>query len=114
MESIKQQIVRQKLTIIKELVTKDKNGDKFILVNRDKNRNFMLEYGLLTNDIKDIILNLELDDYYKGPEEDDAGFEGEIWIFTPIFQNIKLYIKIRLANNTVVICISIHEYGNFI
>lgn len=114
MESIKQQIVRQKLTIIKKLVTKDKNGDKFILVNRDKNRNFMLEYGLLTNDIKDIILNLEVDDYYKGPEEDDAGFEGEIWIFTPTFQNIKLYIKIRLANNTVVICISIHEYGNFI
>lgn len=114
MESIKQQIVRQKLTIIKELVTKDKNGDKFILVNRDKNRNFMLEYGLLTNDIKVIILNLEVDDYYKGPEEDDAGFEGEIWIFTPTFQNIKLYIKIRLANNTVVICISIHEYGNFI
>ena len=114
MESIKQQIVRQKLTIIKQLVTKDKNWDKFILVNRDKNRNFMLEYGLLTNDIKDIILNLEVDDYYKGPEEDDAGFEGEIWVFTPTFQNIKLYIKIRLANNTVVICISIHEYGNFI
>ena len=114
MESIKQQIVRQKLTIIKKLVTKDKNGDKFILVNRDKNRNFMLEYGLLTNDIKDIILNLEVDDYYKGPEEDDAGFEGEIWVFTPTFQNIKLYIKIRLANNTLVICISIHEYGNFI
>lgn len=114
MESIKQQIVRQKLTIIKKLVTKDKNGDKFILVNRDKNRNFMLEYGLLTNDIKDIILNLEVDDYYRGPEEDDAGFEGEIWIFTPTFQNIRLYIKIRLANNTVVICISIHEYGNFI
>ena len=114
MESITQQIVRQKVTSIKELTTKDKNGDKFILVNRDKNRNFMLEYGLLTNDIKDIILNLEVDDYYKGPEEDDAGFEGEIWIFTPTFQNIKLYIKIRLANNTVVICISIHEYGNFI
>ena len=114
MESIEQQIVRQKLTIIKELVAKDKNGDKFILANRDKNRNFMFEYGLLTNDIKDIILNLEVDDYYKGPEEDAAGFEGEIWIFTPTFQNIKLYIKIRLANNTVVICISIHEYGNFI
>ncbi len=111
MESIKRHIVRQKLTIIKQLVTKDKNGNKFILANRDKNRNFMLEYGLLTNDIKDIILNLEVDDYYKGPEEDEAGFEGEIWIFTPIFQNIKLYIKIRLANNTLVVCISIHKYG---
>lgn len=111
MESIKKQIVRQKLTIIKQLVTKDKNGNKFILANRDKNRNFMLEYGLLTNDIKDIILNLEVNDYYKGPEEDEAGFEGEIWIFTPIFQDIKLYIKIRLANNTLVVCISIHKYG---
>ena len=111
MESIEQQIVRQKLTIIKQLVTKDKNGDTFILANRNKNRNFMLEYGLLTNDIKDIILNLEVDDYYKGPEKDEAGFEGEIWIFTPSFQDIKLYIKIRLANQTLVICISIHEYG---
>ena len=95
----------------KQLVTKDKNGDKFVLANREKNRNFMLEYGLLTSNIKNIILNLEVNDYYKGPEQDDAGFEGEIWIFTPTFQNMKLYIKIRLANNTLVICISIHEYG---
>ena len=114
MQDIKQQIVRQKLTIIKKLVTKDKNGNKFILANRAKNRNFMLEHGLLINDIKNIILDLEVDDYYKGPEEDDAGLEGEIWIFTPIFQDIKLYIKIRLANNTLIVCISIHEYGNFI
>ena len=114
METIKQQIVRQKLIIIKQLISKDKNGDKFILVNRIKNRNFMLEYGLLTNDIKNIILNLEVNDYYAGPEEDDAGLEGEIWIFTPIFQNVKLYIKLRLANNTLLVCISIHEYGNYI
>ena len=114
METIKQQIVRQKLTIIKQLISKDKNGDKFILVNRIKNRNFMLEYGLLTNDIKNIILNLEVNDYYAGPEEDDAGLEDEIWIFTPIFQNVKLYIKLRLANNTLLVCISIHEYGNYI
>lgn len=111
MEDIKHQIVRQKLTIIKQLVTKDINGDKFILANRNKNRTFMLEYGLLINDIKGIILNLEVDDYYKGPEKDDAGFEGEIWIFTPIFQNTKLYIKIRIDNSTLLICISIHEFG---
>lgn len=111
MESILQQIVRQKLTIIKQLVTKDKNGDIFIIASREKNRKFILEYGLLTDDIKDIILDLEVDDYYKGPEEDEAGFKGEIWIFTPYFQDTKLYIKIRLENNTLVICISIHEYG---
>ena len=46
MESIQQQIVRQKLTIIKQLITKDKNGDKFVLSNREKNRNFMLANGI--------------------------------------------------------------------
>lgn len=111
MESIQQQIIRQKLTIIKQLITKDKNGDCFVLANREKNRNFMLKYGLLIEDIKNIILNLEVSDYYKGPEIDEAGFDGEIWIFTPNFQNIQLYIKIRLTNNILVICISIHEYG---
>ena len=70
MENIKQQIVRQKLTIIKKLVTKDKNGDTFIIANREKNREFILEYGLLIDDIKNIILDLEIDDYYKGPEVD--------------------------------------------
>lgn len=65
----------------------------------------MLKYGLLIDDIKNIILDLEVDDYYKGFEEDDADLEGEIWIFSPIFQNIKLYIKIRLANNTFLACI---------
>ena len=89
MESIHQQIIRQKLTIIKQLVTKDKNGEKFVLANRDKNRSFMLEYGLLINDIKDILLNLEVEDYYKGPEKDEAGYEGEIWIFSPTFQDSK-------------------------
>lgn len=111
MEDIKLQILRQRITLIKQIVAKDKNGDLFVIANRNKNRDFMLNYGLLTTDIKNIILDLEIDDYYKGPETDDAGYAGEIWIFTPNFQDTRLYIKIRLENNTIVICISIHEYG---
>ena len=111
MESIDRQIIRQKLTIIKKIVSNDRKENTFIIANRDKNRNFMLEYGLLINDIKNIILDLEIDDYYKGLEKDEAGFDGEVWIFTPNFQDIKLYVKLRLSNNILVVCISIHEYG---
>ena len=111
MESIDRQIIRQKLTIIKKIISNDRKGNTFIIANRDKNRNFMLEYGLLINDIKNIILDIEIDDYYKGPEKDEAGFDGEVWIFTPNFQDIKLYVKLRLSNNILVVCISIHEYG---
>ena len=111
MQDIKQQIIRQRLTLIKQIITKDKDGNLFTIANRSKNRNFILNYGLLIDDIKNIILDLEIDDYYSGPEEDEDGYEGEIWVFAPNFQNIKLYIKIRLKNNSLIICISIHEYG---
>ena len=113
MEDIKQQIIRQKLTLIKQLVAKDKNGDLFIIINREKNLEFIHKYGLIIDDIKEIMLNLEINDYYKGPEEDEAGYEGEVWIFTPKFQDIRLYIKIRIKNNILIVCISIHEYGVF-
>ena len=73
----------------------------------------MLEYGLFTNDIKDIILNLEIGDYYKGPEIDKDGYNGEVWIFTPIFEENKIYVKIRFENNILVVCISIHEFGKY-
>ena len=111
MQDIKQQIIRQKLTLIKQLVTKDKNGEIFIIANRGKNRKFILEYGLLIEDIKNIILDLEIEDYYKGPDKDKDGYDGEIWIFTPNYEKTKLYIKIRIEKNKLVICISIHEYG---
>lgn len=52
-------------------------------------------------------------DYYHGPELDRAGYSGEIWIFTPIFQDNKIYLKIRIQNDKLIICISIHEYGNY-
>ena len=36
METIKHQIIRQKLTLIKQIVTEDKDGNKFVLSNREK------------------------------------------------------------------------------
>lgn len=111
MDSLKQQIIRQRLTLIKQIVAKDKNGESFFIIGREKNRSFMLEQSLLFDDIKQIILNLKIEDYTKGPELDDGGYKGEIWVFEPIFEKIKLYIKLRLENLTIVVCISIHEYG---
>lgn len=113
MEDIKEQIIRLKLIQIKQIVAKDKDGDTFKLANRNKNIEFLIDNGLLIDDIKNIILNLEIKDYYKGPEEDRDGYEGEIWIFTPMFADKKIYVKIRIEKNILVVCISIHEYGKY-
>ena len=76
MENIKQQIVRQKLTIIKKLVTKDKNGDTFIIANREKNREFILEDGIF--------------DYYELDQVNNGnGIEWKIVLLKEIFDSFE-------------------------
>ena len=58
MKTIRGQIRTQNLLKIKKIVDQDNNGDKFIIARRDKNIEFMREYGLNHEDIKDIIRGL--------------------------------------------------------
>ena len=104
-------LIRDRLILIKKIVSKDRNGEAFSIVPRDKNRNFMREYNLQLNDVKNIILGLSVDDYTKGPEEDEGGYAGEVWFFEPRFRGIKLYVKLRIQDNKLIVCISIHKTG---
>ena len=58
MNTIGGQIRSQNLLKIKKIVDQDNNGDKFIIARRDKNIEFMREYGLNHEDIKDIISSI--------------------------------------------------------
>ena len=55
MNTIGGQIQSQYLLKIKKILDKDKNGDKFIIVRTKKNIEFMREYGINNEDIKNII-----------------------------------------------------------
>ena len=55
---------------IKTLVSSDINGEHFIIVRTKKNIDFMYEYGLSIEDVKNIILNLSTEDCFSGPEND--------------------------------------------
>ena len=70
METIIHQIQVQNLLKIKKIIDKDKNGDKFIIVRTKKNIDFMREYNLNSEDIKDIIRKLTIEDCFSGPEDD--------------------------------------------
>ena len=114
METIIHQIQVQNLLKIKKIIDKDKNGDKFIIVRTKKNIDFMREYNLNSEDIKDIIRKLTIEDCFSGPEEDrDERYKGLIFKFSPMFENTKLYIKIRVESTEKSICLSVHEFGKY-
>ncbi len=114
MNTIGGQIQSQNLLNIKRIVDKDNDGDKFIIVRTEKNKEFMREYNLNREDIKDIIRGLSVDDCFAGPEKDrDPQYEGWIFKFNPLFEDTKLYIKIRVENTEKSVCLSVHEFGKY-
>ena len=114
MNTIGNQIQSQNLLKIKRIVDSDNNGDKFIIVRTKKNVDFMREYSLNNEDIKDIIRGLSVSDCFSDPEEDrDSQYEGWIFKFDPLFENTKLYIKIRIENTEKSVCLSVHEFGKY-
>lgn len=99
---------------IKTLVSSDINGEHFTMVRTKKNIDFMYEYGLSIEDVKNIILNLSTEDCFSGPENDrDLSYEGLIFKFSPMFENVKLYIKIRVESSEKSVCLSVHEFGKY-
>lgn len=114
MNTIGGQIQSQNLLKIKRIVDNDKNRDKFIIVRTKKNIEFMRDYSLNNEDIKNIIRSLSVDDCYAGPEKDrDPQYEGWIFKFNPVFEDTKLYIKIRIESTDKSVCLSVHEFGKY-
>lgn len=114
MNTVESQIRSQSLLKIKKIVDLDNNGDRFIIARRDKNIEFMREYGLDGEDVKNIIRGLTVEDCFAGPEEDrNPKYEGWIFKFNPLFEDTKLYIKIRIENIEKSVCLSVHEFGKY-
>ena len=114
MNTIGGQIQSQNLLKIKKIVDNDNNGDKFVIVRTKKNIEFMRDYNWDNEDIKDIIRGLSVDDCFAGPEQDrDPQYNGWIFKFDPLFEDTKLYIKIRIESIEKSVCLSVHEFGKY-
>lgn len=68
MNTIGGQIQSQNLLKIKKIVDNDNNGDKFVIVRTKKNIEFMRDYNLNNEDIKDIIRGLSVHEFGKYDE----------------------------------------------
>ncbi|MEJ6982439.1 hypothetical protein WG906_18380 [Pedobacter sp. P351] len=79
-----------------------------IFTNREKNFNTLVVLELTTANRAQLLEELKVDDYYKGPTQ-DYNNGPELWEFGKKIKQKEVYIKITIGqSNRPVICISFH------
>ena len=90
------------------------NTGRITLAQRRKNLESMSTLDFTMADVKDVCMALQPSDIRIGPVPHDHGFDGEVWVFTPMYKDKKMYLKIWLKtenNLDYMEIISFHEEG---
>jgi hypothetical protein len=104
--SIAQQLAADFLKRFKKEFTRG----RFTFVRRETSLQAMAFLGIMPADAEQIILGLTANDYCKGPENDEDGSPGEVWVFGTALDRTQIYIKLKL-DASVAKCISFHPAG---
>lgn len=94
---------------LKRLKEKIKVFDIIFRDDRGKNLQTLATLEINTIVRKQIIMNIEPEDYVEGPIVDTLNKMGEMWVFGKDVKGHEVYIKITLGlPNSSTICISFH------
>jgi hypothetical protein len=80
-------------------------------INRPKNNvQYLADIGITANSRKDIVAQLEVEDYSEGPEPETQFNGKELWVFGKTIKKQEIYIKLAISTITGgAICISFHK-----
>ena len=94
---------------LKRLKEKIKVFDIIFRDDRGKNLQTLATLEITPTYRKQVILNIELEDYSEGPIVDTLNKMGEMWVFGKDVKGHEVYIKITLGHpDNSTICISFH------
>ncbi len=118
----KKNVILQRESYLKQMATKEQVEDflkmlkekikVFNIIFRDdrgKNLQTLATLEITPTYRKQVILNIEPEDYVEGPIVDTLNKMGEMWVFGKNVKKQEVYIKIMLGQpNRSTICISFH------
>ena len=94
---------------LKRLKEKIKVFDIIFRDDRGKNLQTLATLEITPTYRKQVILNIEAEDYSEGPIVDTLNKMGEMWVFGKDVKGHEVYIKITMGlPNSSTICISFH------
>ena len=70
-------------------------GNRYAFINRKNNLQTLFNMELCIDDVISALLNLKVEDYLSGPEDDYDGSDGQIWKFQHPVSGCNIYIKIK-------------------
>lgn len=85
------------------------NEGNLKLIPRDKNMASIYEMGLSILNVEEIVSELRVEDYYRGPTSDHKFPIDDVWEFISFYETYKIYIKLKLDAGDLVVCLSFHE-----
>lgn len=80
-------------------------------VNRKAHQEALIELGLTNEGCKEVMLELTIENYCQGPNQDHDR-RGEVWVFGQDIENREVYIKLKIAkvdDVEIAKCISFHR-----
>lgn len=96
-------------SFLKRLKEKIKVFDIIFRDDRGKNLQTLATLEINTTFRKQVVMNIEPEDYVDGPIVDTLNKMGEMWVFGKDVKGHEVYIKITLGlPNSSTICISFH------
>jgi len=85
----------------------------FDFVPRKKNMDSIKEAGLTIKHVKEIILELNYKNYYRGPDNDIGSYrKGVVWEFGYNIDGTDFYIKLKIeqrGDKECLVCLSFHK-----
>lgn len=94
---------------LKKLKEKIKVFDIVFRDDRGKNLQTLAALEIAPTYRKQVVLNIDPEDYVEGPIVDTLNKMGEMWVFGKNVKKQEVYIKIMLGQpNSSTICISFH------
>lgn len=89
------------------------SAGRYDFVPRRKNMQALALHGMTITDAKAEILELDANDYYKGPKQDyDQNRPGDIWEFKKRVDGTPFYVKVKIVQEDgedVLRCLAFHE-----
>lgn len=94
------------LNFLKEFKIKVSAGE-MNFIPRKINIDSLAALGMTIQDAENLILSLTEKEYCKGPESDNNGSSGNIWVFGAAIETDLIYIKLKLDLDEAK-CLSFH------